>query len=152
MRDDAYEEALDRLAEQFTAEDVAAAARFANAAAVVLPLLAGAIEALAEIPPPDPEAIRELDRRITIELLRRGVIRQGGGFAVLKRIIYTDFGQFIAALKSAERLGLRYRVERWQKSGTIETVSGGEQPHTYVEFTLDILPDETEAGEEQATA
>ena len=75
MRDDTYEEALNRKAEQFTAEDMAAVARFADAAAVVVPFLADAIEALAELPPPDPETIRAMDRRITVELLRRGVIR-----------------------------------------------------------------------------
>lgn len=89
---------------------------------------------------------------------------------MLKRIIYTDFGQFVAALKSAERLGLRYRAGRKEVTGTTpvqrpakeqetsttfftpikyETV---DQPITWVEYTLDILPDETEAGEEQATA
>lgn len=78
---------------------------------------------------------------------------------MLKRIVYTDFGQFVAALKSAERLGLRYRVERWEKRDRRPKtmVFGNPSPtetveYTYVEYTLDILPDEEATTDERATA
>lgn len=77
MRDDSYDEALARKAEQHTAEDMAAAARFADAAgamAIVTGAMAVAVEALEVLGPPDPETIREANRRVTIELLKRGVV------------------------------------------------------------------------------
>lgn len=86
---------------------------------------------------------------------------------MLKRIVYTDFGQFVAALKSAERLGLHYRVERREVTGNVKHLKPApafaglnpnyvpeyeDRPGIWVEYTLDILPDEDAATGEQATA
>lgn len=78
---------------------------------------------------------------------------------MLKRVVYTGFGEFVAALKSAERLGLRYRAGRREVRGPVkalkpaQTVFGTlnpqyeEVPGSWVEYTLDLLPDEdAEAG------
>ena len=87
---------------------------------------------------------------------------------MLKRIVYTDFGQFIAALKSAERLGLHYRVERKEVAGTTQVKRPAKEqersttmftltkyetvdvPITRIEYTLDILPDDVATTSEQA--
>lgn len=80
---------------------------------------------------------------------------------MLKRNVYTDFSQFVAALKSAERLGLHYRVERRVVDGTTKVpilksthqlfaplkMEMHERPTSWVEYTLDLLPDaEADAG------
>lgn len=77
---------------------------------------------------------------------------------MLKRNTYNDFGQFIAALKAAERLNLRYRVERTEYRGKTKPFKriGGlifgiptmerdenapDQEWHEVEYVLEILPD-----------
>ncbi len=71
---------------------------------------------------------------------------------MLKINIYSDFGQFVAALKAAEELDLRYTVERrWiaatRPRGLLEMPMVGTSPHdpvdaSSIEYTLTILPDE----------
>jgi hypothetical protein len=80
---------------------------------------------------------------------------------MLKRLEYDDFGQFIAALKAAEKLDLRYRVERERYSGMTEmaavqveprepgysfgvpkiTFGRKQVPYESVVYALEILPD-----------
>ena len=82
---------------------------------------------------------------------------------MLKRNTYRDFGQFVAALKAAERLDLRYRVERRAVVGTRPTTipvardnifapqkfETRDEPATWTEYTLDILPDEDAPADER---
>ncbi len=78
---------------------------------------------------------------------------------MLKINTYTDFGQFVAALKAAEKLDLRYTVERKRTHFTHrplvlkeprplfsltppEYIEGEEKSGSRIEYTLTILPDE----------
>lgn len=81
---------------------------------------------------------------------------------MLKTNTYTDFGQFVAALKAAEKLDLRYTVERQWVAATrrlrvFELRTDGKPANdpvdaSYIEYTLTILPDETAEGEQERTA
>ncbi len=83
---------------------------------------------------------------------------------MLKRIeIIDDFGQFVAAIKAAEKLDLRYCVERRarrriQRLSPIARVQHQMATGQYleqvddevVEYVLEILPDEQEVGAQQS--
>lgn len=91
---------------------------------------------------------------------------------MLKRLEYDNFGQFIAAIKAAEKLDLRYRVERERYSGTTEiaglnleprepghffatpkiTFERQQVPYEGVVYTLEILPDDEDAAAQGRSA
>lgn len=75
MRDWSYGEAIERMTEQITPEDLDAAARVAECAGMVLGVIGEAAASLADFVPPTPEMIAEFDRKMTILLWRHGLIK-----------------------------------------------------------------------------